>query len=48
MKNINDELMRVAEKGDNGRLKILLLNPKCDALARDDDGMTALMYATCL
>ena len=47
MRNINDELRRAAENGDEESLKALLLNPKCDALAKDEENWTALMYAAC-
>ena len=47
VRNINDELRRAAKSGDEKSLRSLLLNPKCNALTKDEKNWTALMYAAC-
>ena len=45
MRNLQDKLFAAAQDGDQAKLEGLLLHPKCDALAKNDDGWTALMWA---
>ena len=45
MSDINERLMKAAKSGSAVEMKALLREPGCDALAKDDNGMTALMWA---
>ena len=45
MSHVNEQLRGAAKGGDEAQVKALLLDPKCDPLAKDLWGLTALMYA---
>ena len=45
MLDINKRLMNAARKGSEAELKALLRDPGCDVLAKDTNGLTALMWA---
>ena len=43
MKSIDEQLRTAAELGDQAAIRALLRRPECDASAKDNRGMTALM-----
>ena len=47
MVKINERLREAARTGSEVKLRALLHEPGCDALAQAKDGMTALMWAAC-
>ena len=47
MVDVNEKVRRAAKAGSEVKLRALLHEPECDALAKDHRGMTALMVAAC-